>query len=121
MNTNEIAKEYRLSYWAGIMQERIDSGQSIKDFCKSAGFHQNVYFYWQRKLREAACRQLLPPPQNRPEESVVPGGWAVCEAEQDSGKKKAVAIEIGKCRVTANGDTDSEVLAKVCRTLLSLC
>ena len=58
MNTREIAEEYRLGHWAGIMRERAESGLSIKAFCEKAGFHENIYFYWQRKLREAACEQL---------------------------------------------------------------
>jgi len=58
MNTKDIAAEYRLSHWAGIMKERAASGLSIKAFCKSAGIHTNVYHYWQRKLREAACAEL---------------------------------------------------------------
>jgi putative transposase len=121
MNTRKIAEEYRLSHWAGIMQERIDSGLSVKDFCKSAGFHENVYYYWQRKLRESACQKLLPAAQNGQPESIVPSGWAACEAEHDVRIDNAVSIEIGKCRVTANGSTDPEVLAKICKILLSLC
>lgn len=40
------------------MRERIESGLSIRAYCKNAGFHENVYYYWQRKLRQAACEQL---------------------------------------------------------------
>lgn len=58
MNTREIAVEYRLSHWARIMQERMDSGLSVKAYCEKAGFHENIYYYWQRKLREATCEGL---------------------------------------------------------------
>jgi hypothetical protein len=58
MNTREIAKEYRLSHWAGIIQDRQESGLSVKTYCENAGIHTNNYFYWQRKLREAACEEL---------------------------------------------------------------
>ena len=58
MNTREIAAEYRLSHWAQIMHERKESGLSIRAFCKNAGLHENVYYYWQRKLREASCEEL---------------------------------------------------------------
>ena len=61
MNTREIAAEYRLQHWAGIVRERTESGLSIKVYCENAGFHENVYYYWQRKLREAACEQLNTP------------------------------------------------------------
>ena len=58
MNTRLIAEEYRLTHWSGIMRERVESGLSIKAFCEKAGFHENSYFYWQRKLREAAFEQF---------------------------------------------------------------
>jgi hypothetical protein len=61
MNTREIAAEYRLTHWAGIMRDRAESGLSIKAYCENAGFHENVYYYWQRKLREAACGQMDTP------------------------------------------------------------
>jgi len=68
MNTRQIATEVRLSQWAGIMQERLESGLSVKAFCDREGFHENKYFYWQRKLREAACEQLsgLQPGSGKP-------------------------------------------------------
>ena len=58
INTREIAAEYRLSHWARIMQERTQNGASIKDYCKQIEICQNTYFYWQRKVRAAACEQL---------------------------------------------------------------
>ena len=92
MNTREIAAEYRLSHWAKIMQERSESGMSIREYCKTEGFHENVYFYWQRKLREAACDELLSKQQvgtSGADNSLVPSGWAVCKASEASGKEKA--------------------------------
>jgi len=59
MNTRQMAAEYREAHWARIMQERRESGQSIRAYCKGAGIHENVYYYRQRELREAACEQLV--------------------------------------------------------------
>jgi len=61
MNTRAIATEYRLAHWAGIMREREESGLSIKAFSEKAGFHENRYYYWQKKLRETACEELMKP------------------------------------------------------------
>ena len=58
MNTRQIAEEYRLAHWAQKMQERQESGLSVKAYCENAGFHENIYYYWQRKLREAACGEV---------------------------------------------------------------
>jgi len=40
------------------MRERKESGLSVRAFCENAGFHENIYYYWQKKLREAACSEL---------------------------------------------------------------
>ena len=123
MNTREIAAELRLSHWAKIMQDRNESGLSIKEYCKTAGFHENIYFYWQRKLREAACQNLLPNPQAEtacPDKTSVPGGWAVCETTITTAKDKPLTIEVGGCKVLADADVDPELLLKVCRALVMI-
>jgi transposase-like protein len=53
-----VAAEYRLTHWAQIVQERNKSGTSIRAYCKEIGICENTYFYWQRRLRQAACEQL---------------------------------------------------------------
>jgi len=40
------------------MQERAQSGSTIRAYCKQVGICENTYFYWQRRLRQAACEQL---------------------------------------------------------------
>jgi putative transposase len=112
INTREIAAEYRLEHWAGVIRERSESGLTIKAFCESAGLHPNSYFYWQRKLREAACREpagALP----------LPSGWTAAVPSQMCAPM-TLPIEIGKCRVIADQNTDEGLLAKVCRVLASL-
>ena len=123
MNTREIASEYRLSHWAVVLQERNASGMSIREFCKTSGVRESVYYYWQRKLREAACEELSSRAGQEAtgsDKSLVPSGWAVCETADPRMKGKPVAIEIGGIRVFAETDTDPELLVKVCRALKSL-
>ena len=124
MNTREVATEYRLVSWAQVLQERVTGKESIKDFCRRKGISRNTYFYWQRKLREAACAELAARTQREvavTEGSLVPSGWAVCQSAEPVVDSKAVTIEIGGFRIAAEADTDPEVLAKVCRVLKSLC
>jgi transposase-like protein len=119
-DTRKIAAEYRLSHWAQIIRRQKESGESIKEFCEASGFHQNSFFYWQRKLRDAVCSELLPTKQ------AAPDGWAIvravgaCDADDPKTSRK-LPIEIGNFRVLADMDTDSELLAKVCKVLVTLC
>lgn len=97
---------------------------SIRAYCKSEGICENVYYYWQRKLREATCGELLPAIDDNPKQSIVPKGWAAIseqETESTGIPPGAVIIEIGKCRVRATVDSDPELLAKICRMLATIC
>ena len=119
INTREIAAEYRLVHWARIMQEQKASGQSIKEYCRATGFHPNKYYYWQRKLRAAACDGLSTIVEQK---AIAPSGWvAVVESKANNDETSLLPIEIGNCRILVNASTEMELLARVCKTLASLC
>lgn len=119
MDTRKVASEYRLAQWGQMIQARVQSGKSIKEFCASVGVSRNAYFYWQRKLREAACSELTARDRESAT-SLVPGGWARLETAVSMPSTVPVRIEISGCRVEVTGETDTELLAKVCRTLKAI-
>ena len=125
MNTREIATQYRMSQWSQVMSERAASGESIRSFCQSRGISKNTYFYWQKKLREAVCKELLPATKNAesPEgvPAIVPKGWALCESRKPAPGDSGIAVEIGNFRIKVDAEASSEHLEKVCRVLMSLC
>ena len=120
MDTREMAAEYRMSQWAQILRERKESGLSVRAYCKTAGIHENKYFYWQKKLREGACEDIR---QAKPKEigAAVPNGWAICEIEKAETERGAVYIEIGKSRIAVTSETDQTLLSKACQVLVELC
>jgi len=119
MDTRDVAAEYRMAQWAQMIQARVQSGQSIKEYCASAGISRNAYFYWQRKLREAACIGQMTA-QNR-KSGLVPNGWTqLVETSVAPAAVGTLTVEVGGCHITATAETDLELLAKVCRALRSL-
>ena len=117
MDTQKVAAEYRMSQWAQVIQTRVDSGQSIKDFCQTTGISRNAFFYWQKKLRESACTELV---KKEEPKSISPGGWVQLASEPMQQMTKSLAIEINGCHITVTAETDQGLLAKVCHTLRSL-
>ena len=97
---------------------------SVRAYCEAEGFRENMYYYWQRKLREAACTCIaIAQPAvvaTHNESSIVPKGWAICGSTKTADEGKTLPIEIGGCRVLAGLDVDPQLLAKVCRVLVSL-
>ena len=129
INTREIAEEYRLTHWAQVMQERSQSGLTIKAFCRQIGICTNTYFYWQRRLRQAAFEQMegiqavnvpasLPAPrfsevriEETPEHYVQPK--ELCPSR--------IHIEIGVIKITADNAYPPDKLAALLRELSRPC
>ena len=123
INTRYIASELRLSHWAKILRDQQESGLSKNAYCEQSDIHHNTFYYWQRKLRDAVCQELLNSPQPEPvavDDSIVPAGWAICESAP-ADTSKTLTIEINGCKVLASADTEPELLAKTCKVLMSLC
>lgn len=58
MDVQEMTREIRLQQWAGIVKECRGSGKTVKSWCTENGINEKSYFYWQKRVREAACQEL---------------------------------------------------------------
>jgi len=122
MNTSQITAEFRLAHWAGIMKERVESGLSVKAFCREKGFHENIYFYWQKKLREAACVQLTAASPNLPAKAFTEVRISgLSETSPVTTMKESVCIETAGMRITAGNAYPASNLAELIRGLTAPC
>ena len=124
INTRKIAAEYRLTHWSQIMKERSASGMTIKAYYEINGIHPNVYHYWQRKIRAAAAvlaSKADKLPCKTTETSLTPQGWAEITINPEAEKSGVIIIEIGKCSISVDVNTDMVLLADVSRILMTLC
>jgi len=117
INTNEIAEEYRLGYWAQILQARADSGLTIRAYCEQQGFPENRFFYWQRKLRAAVSAEVCSAPDSNPH----PGWTELVQDTKTLSEPCQVTVEVGKYRIVVSHDTDTNLLVKICKALASAC
>ena len=58
MNTQLVAKEVKLTQWNALVQECMSSGLKVKDWCQQNNVSKDAYYYWLRKVREAACDSM---------------------------------------------------------------
>ena len=75
-----VRAEYRLQQWMQIFEERRDSGLSNRQFCKQKHICEKTYYYWLRKVREAAIQQADNQPKLVPLNSE---SSQTCATEQD--------------------------------------
>lgn len=58
MTTQEVKNNYSLQKWASIIQERNASELSTKQWCNQNGILEGSYYYWLKRVREKAFKQL---------------------------------------------------------------
>ena len=58
MKISEVKREFQLQQWRGMVQERKESGLSVREWCLERGITEHVYYYRLRQLRLAACQAL---------------------------------------------------------------
>ena len=129
MNTRAIATEYRLAHWAQIVRERIESKQSIRVFCRNAEIRENTYFYWQKKLREAACEKLAMMPADSKSTDLVHPGFAEVKIRDDMPRitqtepasRGNLSIIVSGVKIIADSTYPSDKLAYLLRELVKQC
>ena len=122
MNTREVASAYRLSQWAIAIREKVSQGESIDEFCERRGVSRNTYFYWQRKLREAAIAEI----SSAQNEKHIPREFAeikIAEPLALPGEVQAsqLCVEINGLRISVDDTYPPEKLAALLRELSRPC
>jgi len=125
MKPRAVAKKFKLAHWTGVIRDCQESGLSIKAFCESAGFHENRYYYWQKKLREMTCEELLVNPSSVgvPEtvfaEIKLPS--QPTERQRISAPANHVSIESSGVRITADSEYPADKLTLLLREVMKSC
>lgn len=57
MDTKLATKQIRLNEWAGIIKACKSSGMKVYDYLEQNGISRDSYYYWLKKVKEAALTQ----------------------------------------------------------------
>ena len=99
-----VRNEYRKQEWIQIIGECQRSGLSNKEYCRQHGISEKSYYYWLRKLRNAAAGSL---PQ-------------IVEMEAPAALEDKVYIRFRGAELTLPAGTDVEAVVAVLRSLQQL-
>lgn len=115
--------------WMALIQERIDSGMTIKDWCRQKGININTYNYWCKRLRKKAfdATQNNQSEQSDPSVNVpVPVEKPVIFAEMPSAKSAktgfnpAVTVTIRSSQVVISDNASRSTIEAVLQIVSSL-
>jgi transposase-like protein len=54
MDTRLATNQIRLSEWTRIIKDRCQSGLKVDEYCEQHQLSRHAYYYWLRKVKEAA-------------------------------------------------------------------
>ena len=49
---SDLKHDVNAERWAGIIKERVDSGMTIKEWCRERNIKEWQYYYWLKTLRQ---------------------------------------------------------------------
>ena len=58
MDSEMMARQYKLNKWTEIIRECRSSGLTIANWCKVNSVTPSNYYYWLKRVRQAACDSL---------------------------------------------------------------
>lgn len=108
MNTKLATTQIRLTEWAAVIKDCKTSGLKVDDYCRQHNLSRDSYYYWLRKVKEAALKQAgfveLPTPESGPLHSIgaVPTSFDT-----------QMTIKTGTLELGINSNTPSELIHRV--------
>lgn len=112
MNTQLVAKEVKLSQWNALVQDCLNSGMKVKDWCEQNNINKDAYYYWLRKIREAACNSMEARFVRVPDQCITPSFQSAFSAE--------LTITIGSATINVNSSTPQHLIESTIRAVTNV-
>lgn len=106
MDTQIAVQEYRRQQWGGMIQACRSSGRTVKAWCDENGINPKSYYYWLRKLRDAAL-----------EEGTAPKLVQICMEESAPYPGNSIKIRISGCELELQEGTSGELIERTLRAI----
>lgn len=106
MDSTTLTRQVKLQQWSEIFQKRRESGLTISKFCEENNIRPQKYYYWLKRVRQAACDQL-PAPLSKPANPIVPVTFEEPVAPVESNTYSSYAMRITMSGVSIEFTNDA--------------
>jgi len=118
-----------MAQWAQVIQDRKYSGENVKNYCENRGLSRDAYFYWQKKIKEAACDQFMVMETEPKQTGLIATNFTEVKVRENQegfphgGRVSGgqLSIEIPGIKITADGVYPADQLAYLLRELVRSC
>jgi len=116
MNMKKISHEINLKKWAQIVEECRNSGQTAVSWCAERDINIKTYYYWQRRVCSAVCKELAITNNNIEKSSA----FAEVIVPIRNSSKIAITLNINNIAIEIHNGADESVVAQTLRILKSI-
>ena len=120
MTVKETAHAYKLRQWTELICDCKASGKSVTEWCAEHSINVKTYYYWQKRVRVAACEKM-----ETPRLPMVPMGGlpAFAEYRQTDCKEasSAITLHISGATIEIHNGADSSIIANTLNALKNIC
>lgn len=118
MDSTTLTKQVKLQQWSEIFQMRKASGLTIAEYCRENSIQPSKYYYWLKRVRQAACDQL-PAPISKPTNPIVSVTFEepVSSLEINTCSTYAMRITLGSVSVEFTNDATPKLIESALQVL----
>jgi hypothetical protein len=120
MTVKETAHAYKLRQWTELICDCKTSGKSVTAWCAEHSINVKTYYYWQKRVREAACEKMEK--ANLP---MVPTGGVPAFAEYRQLERKeassAITLHISGATIEIHNGADASIITNTLNALKNIC
>lgn len=123
MDVQKLTHEIRLQKWGQAVKDCRTSGKSVKSWCAEHNINIKTYYYWQKKVCQATCREIAtnqPPPFAAVKVPGIPVFAELRKPDHPSGQL-AISIQRGPMEIQIYRGADAAIVETALLAIRSLC
>ena len=123
MDVQKLTHEVRLQQWGRTVKDCRSSGKSVKAWCAERNINIKTYYYWQKKVCQATCRELAMnhlQPSTAVNAAPIPVFAEFRKPEPPSGQL-ALTIQRNHMEIQIYRGADAVIVETVLQAIRNLC
>jgi len=100
--------------WKKIIEERKQSGLTVREWCKQHSINENIYYYHQTKIRKSESADIVKDTDDWIEINSL-------KAEINSEKTDSIIIRIKDFEVEITENSNQAILPSILKVLKTVC
>lgn len=116
LNTREVTSQYRFNQWTEIVRQCRSSGQTVAEWCAENNIKPTSYYYWLRRIRQAACEAL---PSLDGNNQIVPLNISdpFEASSSDHGAQSGIVMRVGTVTLEIHNGASSALIENTLKAL----